>query len=163
MFKTYYVYDTHRLGRFGGDDPMPFRSLFSATDRVLERALDGLSMRQRVSAHNIANVNTPGYKRYTLSFETALREAIQSAATTREIEGVRTHPKHFPIGQRRDNLAAPLEPRRVTDTFIRNDGNNVDIEAEMAQMIKDQVHYAAVAQEAARRYGMLRDAITGGR
>lgn len=144
----------------GGQSALSF-GLFSQTDRLLERALDGLSARQRVSAHNIANVDTPGYKRYTLSFEQTLRAALGRPAR-RGVVGVATHPRHFPIGAPRDPLASPFVPTRVWQTSMRSDGNNVDIEAEMAQLMKDQIHYSALAQSVAKRYAMVRDAIRGG-
>jgi len=136
--------------------------LFTITDRLLEKALDGVAARQRLTAHNIANANTPGYKRYTLSFETALKQALQEAQA-RRIQGVVTHPRHIPIGAKRVHFDGPWEIRRDTTTVMRNDGNNVDIEVELAQNIKDQVFYQALADLVSRRYAMLRDAITEGR
>ncbi len=41
------------------------------------RVLDALSLRSRVAMHNIANQNTPGYKRYVVSFEEQLRRVSQ--------------------------------------------------------------------------------------
>lgn len=137
-------------------------SLFTLTDRLLSRALDGVAARQRVTAHNIANANTPGYKRYILSFEASLKEALEGKSS-RRIEGRTTHPRHIPIG------SAPKRPedawtiRRDTTTAMRNDGNNVDIEAELVQSIKDQVYYQALAEMVSRRFAMLRSAITEGR
>lgn len=137
-------------------------NLFTLTDRLLERALDGVSARQRVTAHNIANVNTPGYKRFTLSFEESLREAVQGSER-RRLMGAVTHPRHIPIGEAKPSLDGPFAVERDWTTTMRNDGNNVDIEAEMTQTIKDQVFYQVLADQVARRYAMLRDAITEGR
>jgi flagellar basal-body rod protein FlgB len=39
------------------------------------RVLDALSLRSKVAMHNIANQNTPGYKRYFVTFEEQLRKA----------------------------------------------------------------------------------------
>ena len=38
--------------------------------RAISIALDGLSMRQRVAANNVANIDTPGFKAQHVSFET---------------------------------------------------------------------------------------------
>lgn len=149
-----------RLGFIWGR--VEVEGLFSITDRLLERALDGVSARQRVTAHNIANANTPGYKRYTLSFEAELKQALEGSRPTR-LRGTITHPRHIPIGEPRTRVDGPFTVRRDTTTTMRNDGNNVDIEAEMAQIIKDQVFYQALADLVSRRYAMLRDAITEGR
>ena len=138
-------------------------NLFSVTDRLLERALDGVSARQRVTAHNIANVNTPGYKRQRLSFEQSLREAVHDPASA-AVAGVVTHPRHIPIGERVERRSSGLfAVERDMTTTMRDDGNNVDIEAEMAQIVKDQVFYQALADQVSRRYAMLRDAIIEGR
>lgn len=136
--------------------------LFTLTDRLLERALDGVAARQRVTAHNIANVNTPGYKRYRLSFEENLRQAVEKGER-RRLTGKVTHPRHIPIGESQPPLDRPFRVERDLTTTMRNDGNNVDVEAELAQVIKDQVYYQALADQVARRYAMLRAAVTEGR
>ncbi len=137
-------------------------NLFTLTDRLLERALDGVAARQRVTAHNIANVNTPGYKRHRLSFEESLHQAVEKAER-RRLAGTVTHPRHIPIGERSSPLERPFRVERDMTTTMRNDGNNVDIEAELAQLTKDQVFYQALADQVARRYAMLRAVITEGR
>lgn len=146
--------------RWGGTRNLD--NLFTLADRLLERALDGVAARQRITAHNIANVDTPGYKRQRLSFEEHLRESLRAAERPR-LKGTLTHPRHIPIGETRSGLDRPFVVERDTTTTMRDDGNNVDIEAEMAQLIKDQVFYQALADQVSRRYAMLRDAITEGR
>lgn len=53
------------------------------TFQVLEKALDGSSHRHRVLANNIANVNTPGFKRTDISFQEDLRKALDCAKSCR--------------------------------------------------------------------------------
>jgi len=137
-------------------------NLFTLTDRLLERALDGVAARQRVTAHNIANVNTPGYKRHRLSFEESLHQAVEKAER-RRLER-RDHPSSAHPHRRAElPLERPFRVERDMTTTMRNDGNNVDIEAELAQLTKDQVFYQALADQVARRYAMLRAVITEGR
>jgi flagellar basal-body rod protein FlgB len=50
------------------------------------RQLAALDLRAKVVLHNIANQNTPGYKRYYVSFEERLREAHRTADAKHEIE-----------------------------------------------------------------------------
>jgi flagellar basal-body rod protein FlgB len=50
-------------------------SLFDATQITLERALAGTALRQEALAGNLANVNTPGYRRRDVSFHDALAGA----------------------------------------------------------------------------------------
>ncbi len=48
-----------------------------AVEQVLCLALDGVSLRQRVTADNIANVDTPGFRATSVDFETSLRQAVE--------------------------------------------------------------------------------------
>lgn len=137
---------------------VPYGGLFGPTDRLIERALDVVAERQRVSAHNIANVDTPGYKRLSIDFESALKAAH---ARTDRLDVKVTHPRHFRTGA--GQVESDIAVSRAWDSVMRNDGNNVDIEAEMAQLAKDEVLYNALVEQVRRRYAMLRDAITEGR
>ena len=54
-------------------------TLFTAPGQgALERALDGVALRQRVTAQNIANVMTPGYQAQQVSFENSLSAALEA-------------------------------------------------------------------------------------
>lgn len=141
---------------------MAIKGLFTLTDRLLERALDGVSQRQRVTSHNIANANTPGFKRQRVSFEKELRHAVQRPRADVKLQ--RTHPRHIShAAPNRVLIDRPFLVERDPTTVMRNDGNNVDIEAEMAQLTKDQILYHALVQQASKRYAMLKDAVTEGR
>jgi len=74
---------------------------------------------------------------------------------------MRTHPKHFPIGAA---SVREVQPQVVLDatSAMRNDGNNVDIEREMAINAAAELQYAALTQVASARYRMLRSAISQG-
>jgi len=129
---------------------------FVHLDETLRQALNAVALRQQVTAHNIANVNTPGFKRQTVQFEDQLQKALARAHTS----GAVTHPRHLPVGA----AAAPPRPRVVTDrtTSMRNDGNNVDVEREMAILADAETQYAALTQVVSARYRMLRSAMNQG-
>jgi len=128
---------------------------FAHLDEVLRHALNAQALRQQVAAHNIANVNTPGFRRQSVRFEDQLHQALRRPA----LSGRTTHPRHLPIGP--SNL---VEPRIVTErsTSMRNDGNNVDIEREMAVLAASETQYAALVQVVSARYRMVRSAINQG-
>ena len=106
---------------------------------VLAQVLDASGLRHRVIAQNVANVNTPGYKRLDVAFETDLAKALAA-----------------PGG------GAPVKPRVVTgDGPERADGNTVDIDAEMNALTRNALLYQAAAQIMASRVGALRSAISG--
>jgi flagellar basal-body rod protein FlgB len=116
-------------------------------DRVfllLGKAMDAYSLRHRVAADNIANANTPGFKRSYVPFESQLRELLDEG----DEEGV-----------------AGLEPQaRVDDmTQAREDGNNVDMEQEMAEMVKNSLRYSAAGSILRTRVSMYRYVISEGK
>jgi flagellar basal-body rod protein FlgB len=117
--------------------------LFDATQAILERALAGSSRRNQAIANNIANVNTPGFKRSDLDFAGALRTAIESGDSTPELR------------------ALALEPETDSSTSLRADGNNVDIDAEMANLSENSVTYQALEAIVKARFHMLQIALGG--
>lgn len=110
--------------------------------RVLERALDAASLRHRVLSHNIANVDTPGFKRYRVDFETELARALAA-------------------GQDPDRVRPAVV--RETDSTGRPDGNNVDIEAELVKLAENQIWYAALTRQISDHFARLRTVIYEGR
>jgi flagellar basal-body rod protein FlgB len=131
--------------------------LSSPQESVLTQALGAASLRHKVLADNIANVNTPGFKRSDVVFEDKLAEAMADKGS--KLALIRTHARHLPGSQ-----GAPLAPAVVTDTTtsMRTDGNNVDIDAEMANVAKNTIYYDALAQMLGRYYTNLKSAIKGG-
>src|SRR5690606_36862414 len=99
--------------------------------QVLQRSLDAASLRQRVVANNIANVDTPHFKRSEVRFEELLAKELKEVSAP-AFSAYRTNPKHFAL----TNTASGVVPQVVQDqsTAINNSQNNVDIELEMALM-----------------------------
>jgi len=130
--------------------------LSSPQESVLEQALGAAALRHKVIANNIANVNTPGFKKSDVVFEDKLAEAMSGKKATL----ARTHAKHLPGRQ-----GGSFDPAIITDktTSLRTDGNNVDIDAEMANVAKNTIYYDAVAQQLGRYFTNLKSAISGGR
>ncbi|HEX6971621.1 MAG TPA: flagellar basal body rod protein FlgB [Limnochordia bacterium] len=128
------------------------------TEWVVERALDGLSLRSRVRANNIAHADTPHFKRSDVPFEAALRQALDGSSSRLPL--MRTHPDHLPKSTPPPGSFAPVVDHT---TRMRNDGNNVDIEAEMANLARDQLWYEALTTGLSNRFARLRQAIEEGR
>ncbi len=135
-----------------------WRQLGAPVLPILERALDGNWLRQQVIAGNIANVDTPHYKRWDVSFEKKLKE-IGEASSTLPLS--QTHPRHLG-GKPRLEEAQPVFAQSH-QTSWRNDGNNVDIESEMAQQAVTLLKYDLLTRLVTDHLGMLRIAITEGR
>ena len=135
--------------------------MFSSPNfNYLPRAMTAASMRHEVISHNIANVNTPNYRRSVLEFEELLAREIYGEEPDGKLKMVRTHDNHLP--------AAPLpfraEPTIYQDntTIMRTDDNNVDIDIEMASLAKNQLYYNAAATGLNGYVTLLRNIITSG-
>jgi flagellar basal-body rod protein FlgB len=131
--------------------------LSSAPSNILEKALASSALRQKTISNNIANVNTPGYKKSDVLFEDKLQAAMDQSL----LPLARTHTNHLQAGQ----VSGELEPSIVVDntSSMRLDGNNVDIDKEMAGLAKNSIYYNAVAQQLSKHYSMLLSAIREGK
>ena len=129
---------------------MEWNLLSDVTSQTLAAALRGAAARHAALADNIANVDTPGFVRTDVDFEKALALALDRA---------RRAPQRAA-----DLLAAtPLRTRRDHLAPARADGNNVDIDREMAALARNALRYQAASEALAARIRMLRAAISQGR
>jgi len=112
---------------------------------LLENMLDVSSLRHKVVANNIANVNTPGYKKMVVNFEGELEKAIQSSS------------------QKNFNKFEPkvIISEDVVDGTLRNDGNTVDMEKEVATLLKNPGSYKIYSQLLAKKFDLVKAAIDG--
>lgn len=107
---------------------------------LLGSILDTASLRHRVISQNVANVNTPGYRRLEVRFEDAMAKALAT-----------------PGG----GLPSAAPRVVVADGPERVDGNTVDIDREMNDLAKNALLYQAAAQIVTSRIASLKAAIAG--
>ena len=115
------------------------------TNYLLERSLDVESMRRKVIANNIANVDVPHFKRSEVNFESELKRVIMEKMNhSNRLPAKLTDQKHIPFFIPRDIMS--VKPRINLDynTTSRNDGNNVDIEKEVVNAGKNLMRYNAL-------------------
>jgi len=110
--------------------------MFNSNFYTLKQAMDVSLLRQNVHSLNIANVSTPGYKRKYVAFEEFLKESEMKLKLSK------TNEKHL-IGS--ESVAEPLVLVDNTTT-MRNDGNNVDIDYEMVQLVKNGLRYQVLTR-----------------
>jgi flagellar basal-body rod protein FlgB len=121
-------------------------ALFTNSDYVAaKKMLDVTLLRQQAIASNLANVETPNYKRLEVSpsFEAQLRQAV--------------------AGQNPGEIAS-LQPELAVDTAAisgRSDGNTVQLETEMLKLNQNTVENALETQLISGSLARLRLAITG--
>ncbi|KUO65633.1 MAG: flagellar biosynthesis protein FlgB [Gracilibacter sp. BRH_c7a] len=119
---------------------------------LLEGGLDGLSLRNKVMADNIANVDTPNFKRADVNFEKVLQAALKDKDA--DIQLQRTSSVHFPGTTINGNFVV-----KDNSTSFRNDGNNVDIDLEMTKLAQNSLHYNALSAAYTSHINMLRQVI----
>ena len=136
---------------------MFINSKLMETNYLLEKSLDVESVRKRVIANNIANVDVPHFKRSEVNFESELRRAIeQSRESEGTFQGTLADSRHIPFHQSRS--VRDVKPRVNLDynTTYRNDGNNVDIEKEMVDSSKNLMRYNALVTSLNQNYKMIK-------
>jgi len=114
----------------------------------VQKALDAAWLRNEVISNNIANVDTPGYKRKTVKFE----EFLSSEMKTGRIGKGRTRLQSSQI----------IVSRDYSTLSYRSDGNNVDIENEMAELAANSLRYDTLIQKMNGDFQNLRKVIRGG-
>lgn len=115
-------------------------TLFDFTQVTLESAIRGAAARQTALASNVANANTPGYRRQDVDFQGALRAAMTS--------GNQTEVEHVAFGATTDG-----------STPMQADGNSVDIDVENATLAKNGLQYEALVSVTSARIAILKSAM----
>ena len=108
----------------------------------LGRLMDAASLRTRVIANNLANVNTPGFTRSKVVFEKTFGEAIR----------------------RGDHAAAEgieIEMTLAPGGDVKPDGNNVHMETEMVDLMKAATLYNMISRIMTDKIRIIRTAIDG--
>ncbi len=107
---------------------------------MLTAGMRGASARQTVIADNIANAQTPGYRRKALDFESVLAKALESG----------------------DGASRPLDAQVVMPDATSADetGNNVDIEMEVGDLIQNSSTYKTYVRVLNKVYRQMELAMT---
>ncbi len=130
--------------------------LFEQT-RYLEQGLSAAWLRNQVIANNIANESTPNFKASSVEFESLLKDAIQSqdGGFTAKV----TNDKHISF-----TSSAEVSPVVVQNmnTTMRQDGNNVDIDYESAELAKNAIWYQTLVEKISSEFNMIEMAIKEG-
>ena len=119
-------------------------SSFGTTLDIMHRTMDVSLLRRSVIADNIANADTPNFKRSVINFESALKRALEPEGE--HLDAKLTRPRHIPFQRTKDHR--DVGPRRVLDylTTSDNNGNNVDLEHESMMMMQNQLRYELMTQ-----------------
>ena len=108
---------------------------------LLEAGLRAESLRHRAIASNVANLETPGYRRVDVKFEELLAKVLASRGTVdlREIAPQIHQPKSTPV---------------------KSNGNDVNLEAEVGEMVKNTLRHRALVRLLNKKYSQIELAIS---
>ncbi len=122
--------------------------------QMMEMALNANSLRRDVIADNIANADTPFFKRSEVTFESQLQRAIESEKEP-EFPTLLTDEKHIDFNEKIDYRG--VKPRIAVefDSISKNDKNNVDIDKEMTDATKNALQYNALMESYSRNVKIL--------
>lgn len=114
---------------------------------LLEIMLDVSATKHKVIANNIANINTPGYKKMEVSFAEQLEKVIKDTSVSK-----------FDAFQPKIVVS-----KEGTNVAIRNDGNNVDMDKEVSALMKNTLSYNVYTQLLAKKMELVKSAIENSR
>lgn len=129
------------------------------TLNIIEKSLGALAQRQKVLSNNIANVDTPGFKRSDVDFQAVLSKAINDEPVSGLPLSI-TDPRHM-ILRPEPSFTVPVY--KDGHTSYRKDGNNVDIDKEVVELNKNALLYESAIRAADAQFSLLKLAIEGGR
>lgn len=132
---------------------------FGATVGMLKDAMDGAATSHGVIANNIANVNTPNFRRSDVSFKEALAATDPGPDDPEPLDLVTTDDRHMSA-----NGSHAPDSFAVTTTVdntrrMRVDGSNVDVDQEMAKLSLNSAYAQTMGQLLQTQYSRLRQAI----
>jgi len=142
------------IGYFGGSMELNNLGYSYRVMGMSKNYLNALQQRLDVIADNIANDDTPGFKRSEITFEAQLKRAIERE----NYEGFQakvTDSRHIPFSIPLDWQT--VQPKRILDyaTTMRNDGNNVDIDKEQTDLAKTNLTFQSVMDLLKQNYNLM--------
>ncbi|GGB56659.1 flagellar basal body rod protein FlgB [Fictibacillus barbaricus] len=117
----------------------------------LEMALDGSALKQKTISNNLANVDTPGYK---------AKETVFNQEFKKSLHAHRTDQRHFSFS---NMSSASFHIKERTNTAMNHNGNNVDVDQEMAELAKNQLYYQTLVQRINGKFNSIKMVVKGGR
>lgn len=136
----------------------------SRTFRAVQRSLDFLAQRQKLTAENISNIDTPGYLAKDLDFQSHIDRIIDPKPP----KLLSSNPAHFvdatdiklTVSSARHLFQKSTfdEPQPVNSdsAVVRIDGNSVEIDREMAKLAETQLAFATLTRAFVTRMNSIR-------
>lgn len=119
-----------------------------------ESLLKAVSARHEAIVNNIANADTPHFKKKAVVFEEELNRKI-AAKYDEGIGLTQTHAKHMPTKSTTNEV--PFKMVEVNLTTMNNNGNNVDIDVEMANLAENQLLHNYLVDRVNGHYSKIKN------
>lgn len=106
---------------------------------VMDKAADASWLRENAIANNVANMDTPGYKRLDVDFESALKKELGSSkyvSLDKKIRGLNSDMSGLTVSSYTDSA----------NYSYRLDGNNVDPDTEPVELASEQLRYELISR-----------------
>ncbi len=123
------------------------------TYNLLKKSMDASTVRSKVIANNIANINTKNYKKFYVSFEDTLRDSMGENMLKTD------NAKHMQTASDSGDIVV----KRDENTSMRQDGNNVDVDLEMTNQAANTLMYNALVKQVNSKISLTSYIIGGGR
>lgn len=107
---------------------------------LIDAGIKAETLRQKAIANNVANLETPGYRRIDVKFEELLAKCLRSS-------------KEFDLSEVEAEIYQPKQ------TPLKSNGNDVNLEAEVGQMIKNTLRHKAYIRLLSKKYSQIELAI----
>jgi len=126
--------------------------------QIIPNTMDALSLRQNVISQNIANYETPGYKRKYVDFENELQKALsEDSALTLKVNRDQHINNTLSLGKIQPNIQID------NSKSLRDDGNNVDPDMELVRMTQNTLKYNTLSRLTTYAIQRYETAIRGGK
>jgi flagellar basal-body rod protein FlgB len=125
-------------------------NISSTSMEFLIKGLDAVWLRQKVISNNIANSETPGYKRLNVEFEDLLKNMVEDNYESIDL-----------LKNAIDNIEPTVTEDSTTST--RLDGNNVVMDKENIELARAQLQYDYLVSSLSSQISRLKYAINGGK
>ncbi len=129
--------------------------LNNPVNSMLEKSLDALWLRNQAINENIANADTPNYKRKYVEFEDVLKEQVDN------IQSEMKKGTSFTKGKINGMLSEVKPEMKVDETTMRVDGSGVDTDQEYTELAKTQLQYLYGTRLMTDAFTRIRSAIKG--
>lgn len=127
--------------------------LFDQTVHSLENSLHYSTKKNKVISNNIANVDTPNYKAKNVDFKGVLQEESS------KLQLKQTEQKHIPSTQNKHTNEVVTN----ANTMYNHNGNNVDVDKEMAELAENQIYYRSLVDRINSKFQTLQTVVRGGK